>query len=202
MPWLASKRWQVPEEVVWTRIRQFQRLENVRISLVVAVAENGVIGSEGGLPWRLSSDLKTFRRLTMGKPLIMGRRTFQSIGKPLDGRDNIVVTRDPYFAPEGVSVTDSIADALTLARVMARTRGADEVMIIGGAEIYDATLAVADRIYLTRVHASPAGDRHFVALDPAEWLERERETLPQGPKDDHAATLIVMDRAGADQPPG
>lgn len=164
------------------------------ISLIVAVAENGVIGKDGGLPWRLSSDLKIFRRLTMGKPMIMGRRTFQSIGRPLDGRDNIVVTRDPSFAPEGVSTTDSVTDALTLARVLGRTRGAGEIMVIGGAQIYDAVLPVADRIYFTRVHASPEGDRTFPEPDPAIWREVAREEIAKGPKDDHAATLITFER--------
>lgn len=166
----------------------------MKISLIVAVAENGVIGRDGGLPWRLSSDLKTFRRLTMGKPIVMGRRTFESIGKPLDGRDNIVVSRDSSFAPDGVSVTDNIEDAMTLARVLARTGGADEVMVIGGAKIYDGTLAMADRIYLTRVHARPDGDRTFEGFDPQEWSETSRAPLPQGPKDEHAATLFVYDR--------
>ncbi|MFN0217995.1 MAG: dihydrofolate reductase [Hyphomicrobium sp.] len=167
----------------------------MNLSLIVAVAENGIIGRDGKLPWRLSSDLKTFRKLTMGKPIVMGRRTFESIGKALDGRDNIVVTRDPTFAPEGVSAVSSVDDALTLGRVLARTSGADEVMIIGGAAVYDATLPMADRIYLTRVHASPVGDRRFDAFDPARWVEVSREPLPQGPKDEHAATLIVYDRA-------
>ena len=176
--------------------RQFRvyPIERVKLSLIVAVAENGVIGKDGGLPWRLSSDLKTFRRLTMGKPIVMGRRTFESIGKPLDGRDNIVVSRDPYFEATGVSVCDSAADALTLARVLATTRGADEVMVIGGAQIYDAVLADADRIYLTQVHARPDGDRHFPALDPHAWREVSRDELPKGPKDDFAATLIIYDR--------
>lgn len=166
----------------------------VMLSLIVAVAENGVIGKDGGLPWRLSSDLKTFRRLTMGKPIIMGRRTFQSIGKPLDGRDNIVVTRDPNFVAPGVSVADSVADALTLARVMARTRGADEIMVIGGADIYKVALPAADRIYLTRVHASPDGDRHFPELPSEDWREVSREALPQGERDAHPSTLIVLER--------
>ncbi len=164
------------------------------LSLIVAVAENGVIGKDGGLPWRLSSDLKTFRRLTMGKPIIMGRRTFQSIGKPLDGRDNIVVTRDPHFEAAGVSVADSVADALTLARVMARTRGADEIMVIGGADIYNIALPAADRIYLTRVHANPQGDRHFPELPLEEWREVSREALPHGERDAYPSTLIVLER--------
>jgi dihydrofolate reductase len=166
----------------------------VILSLIVAVAENGVIGRDGGLPWRLSSDLKTFRRLTMGKPLIMGRRTFDSIGKPLDGRDNIVVTRDPYFEVAGVSACPSVAEALTLARVLATTRGADEIMVIGGAAIYDAVLPHAGRIYFTQVHAKPDGDRHFSVPDAKSWTEVSREALPQGERDDHASTLIVYER--------
>lgn len=165
-----------------------------KISLVVAVAENGVIGRDGGLPWRQSSDLKTFRRLTMHKPIIMGRRTFQSIGRPLDGRDNIVVTRDPYFEAEGVSTCDSVADALRLARMLATTKGEDEIMVIGGAGIFAATLADADRIYLTRIGATPEGDTHFPPLDDKEWVEAHREDLPRGPRDDHAASLIILER--------
>ena len=169
-------------------------MNDISISLIVAVAENGVIGRDGGLPWRLSSDLKTFRRLTMGKPIIMGRRTFQSIGKPLDGRDNIVVTRDPSFEVDGISTCESVVDALTLGRVLATTRGGVEIMVIGGAGVFDAALAVADRIYLTRVHATPEGDTHFAPLDAGAWREVSREPLPQGPRDDFASTLFVYER--------
>ena len=111
------------------------------VSLVVAIAENGVIGRDGGLPWRLSSDLKTFRRLTMGKPLIMGRRTFQSLKKPLDGRDNIVVSRDPHFRAEGAIVEPSFEAALDRARLCARARGTDEIMVIGGTRLFADALA-------------------------------------------------------------
>jgi len=169
----------------------------MKVSLVVAVSENGVIGRDGGLPWRLSSDLKMFRRLTMDKPLVMGRKTFDSIGKPLDGRDNIVITRDPAFEVAGVSVCDSVTDALTLARILGTTRGADEIMVIGGVAVFEATLPVADRIYFTRVHADVEGDRHFAPLDDAVWREASREALPQGPRDEHAATLIIYERTGA-----
>lgn len=168
--------------------------DSTLVSLIVAASENDVIGRDGTLPWRQSSDLKTFRRLTMGKPIIMGRRTFQSIGKPLDGRDNIVVTRDARFDAAGISVCDSVADALTLARVLARTRGEDEIMVIGGASLYDATLDIADRIYLTRIHATVDGDRTFRLPEDAGWLEIAREVLPKGEKDEHAATLITYGR--------
>lgn len=142
----------------------------------------------------MSSDLKTFRRLTMGKPIIMGRKTFQTLAKPLDGRDNIVISRDPEFAAPGVSVVDSLADALVLGRMLAATKGEDEVMIIGGAEVYRAALAKASRIYLTRVHARPAGDVHFPALEAAEWVETQSEPLPQGERDQYPATLVILDR--------
>lgn len=165
------------------------------ISLVVAVAQNRVIGRNGQLPWRLSSDLKTFRRLTMGKPVIMGRKTFQSLKKPLDGRDNIVLTSDPFFeAPAGVSVVDSFADALTLARTLALTRGTDEIMVIGGAEVFRVALPHAGRIYWTEVHASPEGDVLFPDVDLTGWAETERQELPTSEKDDVRATLRVLDR--------
>jgi dihydrofolate reductase len=165
------------------------------IALVVAVAENGVIGRDGGLPWRMPSDLKTFRRVTMGKPVVMGRRTFATLKKPLDGRDNIVVTRDPAFAAEGVSVVGSLPDALTLARVLARTRGADEIMIIGGGEIYRAALPLADRLYWTRIHGRPEGDTHFPELDAADWRRVSAEPIVTGERDEFAATLEIIERA-------
>jgi dihydrofolate reductase len=169
-------------------------MNDLPISLIVAVSENGVIGRDGGLPWRLSSDLKVFRKLTMDKPIVMGRKTFQSIGKALDGRDNIVVTRDPEFEAPGISTSDSVTDALTLARILATTRGAEEIMVIGGVAVFDAAFPVADRIYLTRVHANVEGDRHFPALDDAAWREVAKEALPQGPRDEFPATLFVYER--------
>lgn len=166
----------------------------IAVSLVVAVAENGVIGREGGLPWRMPSDLKTFRRMTMGKPLIMGRRTIEAIGKPLDGRDNIVVTRDAAFSMPGTIVVGSIDAALAEARRCAAARGADEIAVIGGADIYRQTMPVADRIYLTRIHATPDGDATFAEPDPAHWRLAERQPIAPHPRDDHAATLLVYER--------
>lgn len=166
----------------------------LRLAIVVAMAANRVIGAKGGLPWRLPSDLKTFRRLTVGRPVVMGRKTFASIGKPLDGRDNIVVTRDPAFTTAGVIVSASIAEAIAEARRCALNRGVDEVMIIGGAEIYAAVLPDVDRIYLTEVDARPDGDATFPALDPADWHEISRAPIPRTPRDDHDATLVVLDR--------
>ena len=167
---------------------------SAKIALIVAVANNGVIGNAGGLPWRLSSDLKTFRRLTMGKPVVMGRRTFQSLPKLLDGRDNLVVTRDAAYRPEGAEVFAAIAPALERARTLAKARGTTEVMVIGGADIYAQVLPFADRLYWTEVHASPDGDTTFPVFDRSHWRETSREAIPRGPKDDFAATLITLDR--------
>lgn len=166
----------------------------MKISLIVAVAENGVIGANGGLPWRLSADLKTFRRLTLGKPIIMGRKTFQSLKKPLDGRDNIVLTTDPFFEAEGVSVVDNLSDAITLARTLALTRGGEEIMVIGGAEVFRAALPRASRIYWTTIHAQPDGDVRFPDVDLTDWTEVERQDLPTGEKDDVTATLRILER--------
>lgn len=163
-------------------------------SIIVAVAENGVIGAGGTLPWRMPSDLKTFRRLTMGKPIVMGRKTFGSLKKPLDGRTNIVVTRDSLFEAEGVTVVNSFADAMVVARIVARTSGADEVMVIGGSEIFAHALPLAQRIYLTRIAGNPAGDVYMPALAPADWTEVSTEPLPKGERDEYAAVLHILER--------
>ena len=164
------------------------------ISLVVAVADNGVIGRDGTLPWRISSDLKTFRRLTMGKPLIMGRRTFQSLKKPLDGRDNIIVTRNADYRPHGTIVAHNFAAALEVARVCAKKRGVDEIAVIGGSTLFEEALPIADRIYKTEVRGSPAGDAFFPKVDWSQWREVSREELPRAANDDCSARLVVLDR--------
>jgi dihydrofolate reductase len=168
----------------------------VHIAFVVAVAENGVIGRKGKLPWRLPSDLKRFRKLTLGKPVIMGRRTYDSIGRPLGGRDNIVVTRQPDFGAEGVHVAASIEDAIALGRELADKRGVDEVMVIGGEDIFRAAFPHADRIYLTLVLGSPAGDTRFDIPDAGIWRETAREPMSQGPDDQYPADFIVLERQG------
>lgn len=165
------------------------------VALIVAVARNGVIGRNGDLPWRLSSDLKLFRRLTMGKPIIMGRRTWDTLHrKPLDGRDNIVVTRDRSFRPAGATVVHSIKDAIAAGRKAAAAGGAEEIMVIGGAEIYRAALPCAGRLYWTEVDADPEGDTHFPATDRSAWREVRREDIPRGAKDEYEARLVVLDR--------
>ena len=164
------------------------------LTLVVAVAQNNVIGREGGLPWHLSGDLKRFKADTIGKPVIMGRKTFLSIGKPLPGRDNIVVTRDANFKPEGVIVAASLDAALALAAQAAAARDADDIAVIGGGEIYNQLFERADRLILTHVFASPDGDTLFPAVDPATWEEVESEDFPAGEKDSHATRRVVYCR--------
>jgi len=167
------------------------------VAFVVAVAENGVIGRGGQLPWRLPSDLKRFRALTLGKPVIMGRKTYASIGRPLDARDNIVLTRAQNFAPPGVHVVPTMEAALALGRSLATKRGVDEVMVIGGAEVFAAALPLADRIYLTLVRGTPDGDIRLPAFDPGIWQETAREPMQQGANDQYPADFMVLDRRGS-----
>jgi dihydrofolate reductase len=159
------------------------------ISLIVAVAENGVIGRAGGLPWHLPDDLKRFKALTLGKPMLMGRRTFESIGRPLPGRTSLVLTRAAdWSAPAGVIVVPSIGEAIE------RTRGAAELAVIGGAEVFRLALPLAQRIDLTRIHAEIAGDTFFPPLDPAEWRETERIEHPADSRNAYAMTFSVLER--------
>jgi dihydrofolate reductase len=168
----------------------------MKLCFVVAVAENGVIGRDNALPWRLPSDLRRFKAITMGKPLIMGRRTFDSIGRPLPGRVNIVVTRDPSFSADGVIVVHDIAGALAAADAAAQDAGVTEVMVIGGAAIYDAMLESADRVYLTEVHDSPDGDTGFPPLDRNHWREVSREFHRAEPGETSDCSFVVLDRRG------
>lgn len=154
-----------------------QTVARPAISFVVARADNGVIGRDNALPWHLPADLRHFKRLTVGKPVVMGRRTFGSIGRPLPGRHNIVLTRDPDWRAEGVTVVANLAEAIAAAGLDPKTR-ADEVMIIGGAAVYADALPVATRIYLTEVHDAPQGDTVLPAFDPARWRETAREDHP------------------------
>ncbi len=162
--------------------------------LVAAVADNGVIGLGGGLPWRLRSDLRNFRAVTMGKPVVMGRKTFVSIGKPLPGRTNIVVSRNRDFAAPGVVAAPGIEAALALARGDALRRGADAVAVIGGADLYAHTIAHADRLVITHVHLCPDGDTLFPAIDPKLWREAERSEHAAGPDDAAGFAVLVYER--------
>ena len=164
------------------------------VAFVVAMAENGVIGRNGQLPWRMPTDLKRFRQLTLGKPVLMGRKTYESIGKPLDGRDNIVITRQKDFAPPGVHVVDTVAGAVALGRTLAARRGVNEVAIIGGAEVFRAALPLTQRVYLTLVRGRPEGDVVLDSFDPAVWREASREPMQQTAGDQFSADFIVLDR--------
>jgi dihydrofolate reductase len=166
----------------------------LHISFVVAVAENGVIGRGGTLPWRIPSDMKLFRRVTMGKPVIMGRKTFASLPRVLDGRDLIVLTRDQTFAAAGVHAVGSFAEALAVARACAERRGVDEITVIGGADVFRLALPVATRMYWTTVHGSPPGDVVFPEFDRAAWRVVSEEPLARDERDEYAATLVVLER--------
>jgi dihydrofolate reductase len=146
----------------------------IELVLIVAVAENGVIGSAGSIPWRLKTDQQRLKTMTMGKPVLMGRKTFESLRRPLPGRTNIVVTRDANFRAAGAVVTTSFADARAIALGDALRRLATEIAVIGGAEIYAQWMEVADRLEVTEVHARPQGDTTFAAIDPAAWKEVAR----------------------------
>jgi dihydrofolate reductase len=142
--------------------------------LIVAAAENGVIGSNGAIPWRLKTDVQRLKAMTMGKPVVMGRKTFESLRRPLRGRTNIVITRDANFRAAGAVVTTSFADARRIALGDALRRLATEIAVIGGAEIYAQWMGVADRLEVTEVHARPQGDTHLAPIDLKEWQEVAR----------------------------
>ncbi len=162
-----------------------------RVTLIVAVAENGVIGHAGQLPWHLPDDLKRFKALTMGKPMLMGRRTFESIGRPLPGRTSLVLTHSTDWpAPPGVVVVHSVEEAL----VEVRRSGAAELAVIGGANVFLLTLPIARRIDLTRVHAEVSGDVYFPPLDPLEWRETQRTEHPADVRHAYAMTFSVLER--------
>lgn len=168
----------------------------MKIAIHAAVAQNAVIGREGGLPWRLSSDMRRFKADTMGKPVVMGRKTWESFPKrPLPGRLNIVVTRDRAFRAEGAEVAHSLKDAVALARVRCRCMpGADEVCVIGGGEIYAQAMPLADELHITHVLAAPDGDTTFPAIDPAVWEDVATEEVPAGERDSHATRHTVYRR--------
>ena len=167
---------------------------SVPIAIIAAVAKNGVIGMEGSLPWRIKADMRHFRKLTMGKPVIMGRKTFESLGRVLDGRDVVVVTRQADFSAPGAFVSESLEAALMLAQKLAAGRGAAEIFVGGGGEIYREALPLAERLYLTEVAAEPSGDTLFPEISSADWAEASREPLPPSEGDTAAAAHVVYAR--------
>jgi len=160
----------------------------MRINIVVAKSENDVIGRDGDLPWRLSADLRHFKATTLGHPLVMGRKTHESIGRPLPGRRNIVVTRQADYLAEGCTVAGSLEQALAAAHPAA------EVMVIGGASLYAAALPRAGRIYVTEVHTQLAGDTHFPPIDRNAWREVSRERHDADDANEHNYSFVVLDR--------
>lgn len=167
-----------------------------KVSLIAARGRNNVIGTQGDLPWRLSSDLKLFKAVTRGKPVIMGRKTWESLPRrPLPGRLNIVVTRQDEYRADGAQVVSDMGAAFDIAFVQANQDQVDEVFVIGGAQIYAAAMHVADRLYLTEVDADPAGDAHFPEFDEAGWSELGREVYAAGDADDHGFVFRALERA-------
>ena len=166
----------------------------VPVALIAAVGSNGVIGAGNAIPWRLPSDFAHFKRTTMGKPMVMGRRTFESIGKPLPGRTTIIVTGQSDYAVEGAVVVDTLEAALEHGQAVAEVDGASEVMICGGGEIYRQLLPQADRLYITHVAAAPEGDATFPAIDPATWIVVAEPALQPDPRDSAAYRVKVYER--------
>ena len=165
-----------------------------KLTFVVAVAKNGVIGRDGALPWRISSDMKHFKAATMGKPVLMGRKTWDSLPrKPLPGRANLVLTRDADFKADGAWVYTDVAAMVAAGRAMAAEAGVDEVCVIGGAQLYGALLPEAERIVLTEVNLAPQGDARL-ELDLSQWREVSREDVAAGAKDDAGFSVRVLER--------
>ena len=168
----------------------------VPVAMIAAIGENYVIGADDQIPWRLPTDFAHFKRTTLGKPLIMGRKTFESIGKPLPGRTNIVVTRQPGYTPEGVLVCHSLTEALERAQAIAAKDGVDEVMIGGGAQIYLEAMSLADRLYVTHVATAPEGDAKFPPIDPATWEATRRHDIVRAERDSADFTVLTYVRRG------
>ena len=169
----------------------------IEIAMIAAVAENNVIGSKQSIPWRIPSDMAFFRQTTMGKPIIMGRKQFETVGKPLKGRTNIVVTRQANFRPDGVLVFGEVAEAIAEAKVIATADGVGEIMIIGGGEIYRQMMRQADRLYLSHVDLSPEGDVFFPAIHPEEWTVVDVPEVVPSPQDEASYRVKVYVRRRA-----
>lgn len=169
-------------------------MKQPRLALVVAVAENGVIGENGQLPWKIPGDLKRFQQLTMGKPVVMGRLTYESMGGPLKGRLNIVITSNPNYKAEGAVVVTSLKDALALAEKEAVKENTGEIAIIGGSVVFKETLPIASKLEITEVHGSPEGDAFFPPFDKNEWKETLRDGPHQNANDSLPYTFVTYER--------
>jgi dihydrofolate reductase len=169
---------------------------SVPIAMIAAVGQNRVIGAGNAIPWRLPTDFAHFKRTTMGKPIIMGRKTFESIGKPLPGRTSIVITRQSGYQPDGVLVVGGLMEAIERAQSIAADGGANEVVIGGGGEVYREAMPLADRLYITHVDAAPAGDATFPPIDPAIWAVVEELPIERTDRDSAAFRVKVYERLG------
>lgn len=167
---------------------------SIRIAMIAGVAENGVIGSDQTIPWRIPSDMGYFKRMTLGKPVVMGRKQYETVGRPLPGRTNIVVTRQHGYQPEGVLVCSSIDAALGKAREIATADGVDEIMIIGGGELYAQLMARADRLYISHIDLAPAGDVRFPEIRPEDWAVVDLPEVEPSPKDQASYRVKVYER--------
>jgi dihydrofolate reductase len=176
---------------------EVMRNARMEIVLLVAVADNGVIGSTGTIPWRLKTDQQRLKAMTMGRPIVMGRKTFLSLRRALPGRTNIVVTRDPNYRAAGAVVTTSFADARMVATGDALRRSVTEIAVIGGAEIYAQWIDIADRLEITEVHARPEGDTYLAAIDFADWEEVARVRNSSGPDDSADFSYVTYRRRAA-----
>jgi len=172
-------------------------MAGIKVAIVVAVSENGVIGNDGDMPWKLSTDLKRFKALTLGKPLVMGRKTFESIGRPLPGRPHVIVSRNPDFHPDGVEVAPSLEAAIDRAAAIASALGVDEICVVGGGEIYRQALPVADTLHVTHVEAELAGDTRFPSVDPRVFEKIVESPVPAGERDTYATRYAIYRRRPA-----
>ncbi|MBL0374413.1 dihydrofolate reductase [Rhizobium sp. KVB221] len=164
------------------------------VSLVVAMANNGVIGRDNGLPWRLSSDLKRFKAMTVGKPVVMGRKCYDSIGRPLPGRPNIAITRSPDFKADGILTAHSLEEGLALAAAEAKALGGEEICVIGGGEIYRQAMASADLLHVTHVLAEIDGDTFFPDIDSSTWNAVHSEEQPAGERDEYPTRFVTYQK--------
>lgn len=165
-----------------------------KISLIAAVARNNVIGADQSIPWRIPSDFAWFKQTTMGKPMVMGRKQFETFPKPLAGRPHVVVTRQEDYAPEGVIVRHSLDEALGVAQGLAESAGVDEVMVIGGGDIYAQAMPKADRLYISHVDLEPEGDVRFPPIDPVLWRVVAEPDVPRSEKDGATYTIRIYER--------
>lgn len=168
----------------------------MKLALIWAMSNNRTIGRNNALPWHLPEDMKYFKRVTMGKPIIMGRKTWESIGRPLPGRTNIVITRDRNFHADGIKIVHTLDEAIALAEKISFIDGAEEVVVIGGAEIYALSLPKADRLYMTQVHADVEGDAHFPEFNINEWREIARENHNSSETNPYPYSFLILERKG------